>query len=628
MFPKRLRWPSGRKLSPWLFSAGAGVQISGDSGSGKSNALEIILHRLAMIRDAGVLFIDPHGESAKKLRRMILAAGPTLARRVVYIHPAGIEQLTQKLPTINPLHVPGEPGSLRWNARLTVVVDVVAKILLSAFGETDFNSKPVLFKNTYRILSTLAYAGLSLADARLLLDLNSPIYKPLVRACPDLLMREQMDELPELRAAERQAQIESTANRFFGLLSNPIFTAMVSRTQGALNFGQLYDERAIVIVDLELGGVFRPLDQQILANLFLTGMVFEILNAPAERRYPYFVALDELPVFSASFELLGWLATQTRKFLCRLVVAHQGIGGFPERADDPLLQALASQMRTKLLFSHGSPADTDYFGSLLALPDYNPLKIKHVLRTPQQFQVGHRLVVLEDESEGTNQSTGYSDTSGTTNSLTDTVTDTTNSAQAQTFKDLVEQSKSDSRGTANAKGRSTASGSTQSQSNTQSSGTSRSVTRKQQLVPILETRQIVSSVQFLTREEQAAMKGTALSKLPIGAAFLYVTGQPALPVRFPLAVDPYRSTPKFARKKEAEHRAAQELSPAFATVAQIGFERESLVTALVEKLYAHLDTNAFGPVAPLLALPPATRVAIVEPLPVVKPVVTVPAETF
>ena len=187
---RRVRFSKRNALTPWLFSAGAGVQISGDSGSGKSNALEVILAQLARRRGTGLLFIDPHGTSAKKLLRMVLGMGPSLARRVLYIHPAGIEEVTTKLPTINSLHVPGIPGSLRWMARLPVVVDTVAKILLSTFGETDFDSKPVLFKNTYRILSTLAYAGLPLVDAKLLLDVHSPIYRPLVRACPDLLQRE------------------------------------------------------------------------------------------------------------------------------------------------------------------------------------------------------------------------------------------------------------------------------------------------------------------------------------------------------------------------------------------------------------------------------------------------------
>src|SRR5438874_11659399 len=100
---KRLRFPSRSSLPPWLFSDGAGVQISGDSGSGKSNALEVILDRLARVPTAGLLFIDPHGSSARKLRRMMLSAGRSVAHRLVYIHPAAIEDATRKLPTLNPL---------------------------------------------------------------------------------------------------------------------------------------------------------------------------------------------------------------------------------------------------------------------------------------------------------------------------------------------------------------------------------------------------------------------------------------------------------------------------------------------------------------------------------------------
>src|SRR4051794_11735562 len=107
MRPHRLSWPARSALPPWLFSSGAGVQISGDSGSGKSNALEVILDRLAPIPTAGPLFIHPHGSSAIKVRRMIPAAGPSVARRLVYIPPAAVEDTARSLPTINPLAVPG-----------------------------------------------------------------------------------------------------------------------------------------------------------------------------------------------------------------------------------------------------------------------------------------------------------------------------------------------------------------------------------------------------------------------------------------------------------------------------------------------------------------------------------------
>ncbi len=51
--------------------------------------------------------------------------------------------------------------------------------LLHAFGERDFNGKPVLAKWTHRILSILASTGLTLVDARPFFDVSSPIYQAL-----------------------------------------------------------------------------------------------------------------------------------------------------------------------------------------------------------------------------------------------------------------------------------------------------------------------------------------------------------------------------------------------------------------------------------------------------------------
>ncbi|HEX3151196.1 MAG TPA: hypothetical protein VHR66_24170 [Gemmataceae bacterium] len=590
----------GPKLPPWLFSEGAGIQISGDSGSSKSNALEVILERLIRHPGASLLFIDPHGTSARKLRRMILAMGRSVAKRLLYLQPSLIGDGNGKLPTINPLFVPGVPGSWRWQARLTVIVDIVAKILLAAWGEADFNSKPILYKNVTRILTTLAYTGLSLADAKLFLDLQSPVYRPLVRACPDLIARHEMEELPDLRAADRLAQIESAKNRFLGLLSNPIFEAMVSRANGALNFQTLYDDRAIVLINLEMGGVRRPMDQEILANLFLTLAVFTILNTPAEKRYPYFLAADELGVFASSFELIEWLSTQTRKFLARLVVCHQGANRFPDRYDDRLLHAITSQCRTHLHFRHGSGADCDFFGRILALPEYDPHKIKHVQRTPMQFQAGHRLVVLTDESEGTTESSGTTDGTGTTNTVADSVIDTVNFGDTRQLRDCVELARTDSQGSAHARGTSQSTAAQRTSSQSHSIGTSRSRTYKQSLVPIIETRHVVTSVQFFTREEQEAMKASALTKLATGEAFLHVTGAPACPVQFPLAKDPYARTPHYARRREVDHQAMQETSSAFATLDEICDERDALVGALVRHLYDVVG-EAEAP-APLLAL--------------------------
>ena len=76
--------------------------------------------------------------------------------------------------------------------------DLITRHLLATWGETDFNTKPILFKNLFQILYTLTHAGLSLADARFLLEI----------------------------------ELESLRNRVLGFLSNPVFETILGRTQG------------------------------------------------------------------------------------------------------------------------------------------------------------------------------------------------------------------------------------------------------------------------------------------------------------------------------------------------------------------------------------------------------------
>ena len=72
----------GGRLPPWLFAESAGgIQISGDSGSGKSNLLAVLMQALAM-RGQGFCLLDPHGDLARLLKRFCLSLGDRLRRKV------------------------------------------------------------------------------------------------------------------------------------------------------------------------------------------------------------------------------------------------------------------------------------------------------------------------------------------------------------------------------------------------------------------------------------------------------------------------------------------------------------------------------------------------------------------
>src|SRR5207245_10038908 len=122
--------------------------------------------------------------------------GPAVQRRLYEVCPADTSIVTP----LNPLAVEAEGrDEYTWRARLSVKVAHVARILLHAWGETDFNSKPLLFKWTTRLLRTLAMLGLSLADVRHFLSIQSPLYHALVEAVPDLMARAEFVELAHMR---------------------------------------------------------------------------------------------------------------------------------------------------------------------------------------------------------------------------------------------------------------------------------------------------------------------------------------------------------------------------------------------------------------------------------------------
>lgn len=583
-------------LPDWLAGDSPGIFLSGAPGSGKSVALENLERAIILAPgQPGLLKIDPHGTGARSLRRWCLNQGRSVASRVRYYEFSN----TGRIPSVNVLHVPGtDVGSIAWYGRLAVITELVGKILLAAWGETDFNSKPILFKNVFRIMYTLAHAGLSLADAKLFLNLEDPIYRHVLRAVPDVIARQEMEALPDMRESDRLAQIESCKNRFLGLLSNPVIELALGRVDGALTFQQLYDERAIVIVNLETagdsGGVLRTMDQEILANLFLTLAIYHIMNT--RDRHLQFLSVDELPVFKSSADILTFVnLPQSRKFLVRTLAAAQGSTLFVDRTDDRLLHAFLAMCKTKLFFRHNSAIDCSFFGQEIALPDYSPTRVKYAHYQPMQFQEGNEVQELTDvsqmhtatDTEGASHKTGRNQVAN----WNDTATTSRSDHKGETRDDnLLRQAVTEARADVAGRqtGRGGASGTTEENATNRShaESSSRGITKKQQLVPIINTHDVCTSVTFYTKEELDATGATTLARLATGEAILLVAGHSPVKVQFPLTADPYAWAPKFAKKKEAEHQAQLWRRPEFATADVIQKERQLLLQALLRRLEA------------------------------------------
>jgi hypothetical protein len=285
--------------------------------------------------------------------------------------------------------------------------------------------------------------------------------------------------------------------------------------------------------------------------------------------------------------------TQVRKFKTRVITAFQGVQPFPDRGDDRLLNALIGQCNLQFYFRHKNPVDAKFFGAIVKLPSIDLLKKKHVLTTPQQYQDGNELVVLTDETanwsdadqQGASQSDAVSDTQTHTNSANQSTAATdTRSESIQRLADAVSRAHSNQTGSGSSDA--VAHGTTRSDarnwSNTHTRGGG--ITRKTTLVPRIRTRDVVTSIQFYTADEQIIQAASDLTQYAIGTALLYIGGHGIAEVKLPLAGNPLRQTPQFAAKKLAELRKLVLVRGEFATPEQLFDQRRDFERQLVQYL--------------------------------------------
>lgn len=438
--PPVIELPLGNdyELPPYLWGDNAGIAISGDTGSGKSNLMEVLI-QLVIDSGYGVTVFDPHGDLARAALEHCLDAGESVRRRVNYICPSDPRYAVP----LNPLAVDGDQASdLERAARRRVKVAHVARIMLHAWGETDFDSKPVLYKWTHRLLNTVASLGMTLADVGLFLDIESPMYETLVEAVPDLMARHEMAELPEMRPTDREAVIGSTRNRVMGFLSNPVVEATLGRAADAFSTRRAIREQQINLVNLEPGGVLSEEDQQIFANLYLNEALHAVFNTKPEERVPHFLFIDELPVFASCAPQLTAAMRQVRKMLLRCVTAFQGTNFFPERTEDQLLHAILGQSGAHFVLRHIDPVDAKFCGEFLALPGLDALKVKHELRQPVQYQDGFTVETLVDVADNFAQAIQMGGTRTEGSTLSDTWNEDATVTDSRVETDQASQSKS------------------------------------------------------------------------------------------------------------------------------------------------------------------------------------------
>jgi hypothetical protein len=592
-----------------LFGDWPTVDVSGDSGMGKSCLLvQLILS--AMRTGVATLVIDPAGDLVDDVEAHLPALPAAIRDRVVLVRAADPDHTVP----FNPLQsVRTSAGSLVQRAWQAVKVEHTTMQVLAAWGELEqgVQGRPRLWKHLHLWFSTLAACGLGIPDVEHFFLPRSRIYTALTNLAPTAISRQDLAALNALKPAEAEELMSSAKTRLQGMLNNPFVVAPLSGGMPgvpAFNAYQAIQDGLIVLVHLGRGDdVLRDMDVQILANLWLSEFLFAAYSTPRPQRRHLAIFLDELNEFEASAPLLTRLARFGRKYLTRAVCAHQGTQFFVERTDSRLLNALVGQSGVRVLFRHTNPSDRRYFAEVLTRP--NPWAVKHTLSQEQQYQDGNELMILNDESESWSdaQQQGSSAATGTSDQLTDS----TGASQSRQSPPAAQERTVVAATQGQARARGSSQTDTASESQTQTHGGGR--TRRQVLVPRMRSRKIVTSVQFLTRDEHLGLEENTIADLRVGQARVNFSGQPPLTVQFRLAQPPFIATPKFAAKKLAAVRAAYLAQDCYRNPTEVLATHERFSQEFAEAFLAARARQPEEPESPLPATPaqpPVQRPAV------------------
>ncbi len=316
------------------------MYVIGKTGMGKSTMLENMA--IQDLRNGeGVVFIDPHGETANKLLDYI---PEDRVKDVVYFAPFDME---------NPI---------AFNVMEDVGYDkrhLVVSGLMATFKKIweDAWSARMEYILTNTLLALLEYPNATLLDVnrmytdkafrtKVIENVKDPVVK-------DFWVKE-FANYGDRYTQEATPAIQNKVGQFTG---NPLIRNIIGQPKSSFDIRQMMDERKILIINLSKGLVgetnMRLLGSMLTTRIFLAAMSRANLHGPELAKVPHFYFyVDEFQNFAN--QTFAEVLSESRKYKLNLVIAHQYI----EQMEEEVRDAVFGNVGTTVVFRVG-PFDAE-----------------------------------------------------------------------------------------------------------------------------------------------------------------------------------------------------------------------------------------------------------------------------
>ena len=179
-------------------------------------------------------------------------------------------------------------------------------------------------------------------------------------------------------------QTSSTISRLEMFLCDELVRQVICSPH-SLDLEQLLDDRKIILVNF---GRYQPLlpdTLKLLGRFFFNDLLAQIFKAHGEGKMdennPCYVLCDEIQNFAT--KMVCDCLDEGRGIGCHMTIAHQHLSQLADEDQSGYLySSVVTDARTKVIFPGLSPADLQVLADTLMLKHFNPLRIKHMQRTP------------------------------------------------------------------------------------------------------------------------------------------------------------------------------------------------------------------------------------------------------
>ncbi len=354
--------------------------VVGQTGTGKSVLMEEMV-RQDMIDGKGLALIDPHGDFAQSVLRLV---PPSRVEDVIYFDPGDME-----MPLgLNMLdYDTGFPEAKTFVVNeLLEIFDKLYNLKAMGFGGPLFEQ---YMRNALLLVMEDPSSGNTLIEVpRVLADKRFREYK--LSRCKNLVVKSFWEQEAEKAGGEAALAnmvpyITSKMNVF---IANDLVRPIISQQTSSFNFREIMDTGKILIVNLSKGKIGD-------INSYLLGMIligkiliatFSRADIEKDKRKDFYLYIDEF--HNVTTKTIASALAEARKYHLSMIFAHQFIG----QVDEETRKAIFGNVGSMLAFRMGSE-DAKYLA-----PQFEPVFEENDLVNLDNYNAVLRLLIRGESS--------------------------------------------------------------------------------------------------------------------------------------------------------------------------------------------------------------------------------------